>query len=59
MESASQITVAQTRTLFTEVRQLMSENKLQLDTILSNQMTVEQFCMFFALSQHKKRFQKN
>lgn len=59
MESASQITVAQTRMLFTEVRQLMSENKLQLDTILSNQMTVEQFCVFFALSQHKKRFQKN
>ena len=59
MESASQITVAQTRMLFTEVRQLMNENKLQLDTILSNQMTVEQFCMFFALSQHKKRFQKN
>jgi hypothetical protein len=53
------MTVPQIRTLLTEVRQLLGENKLELNTVLSNQMTVEQFCMFFALGQHKKRFQKN
>jgi hypothetical protein len=53
------MTVAQIRTLLTEVRQLLSENRLELNTVLSNQMTVEQFCTFFALGQHKKRFRKN
>ena len=53
------MTVPQIRTLLNEVRQLMSDNQLELNTVLSNKMTVEQFCTFFALGQHKKRFQKN
>ena len=57
--SVEWMTVPQIRTLLNEVRQLMSENRLELNTVLSNQMTVEQFCTFFALGQHKKRFQKN
>ena len=53
------MTVPQIRQLLNEVRQLTLENRLELHTVLSNEMTVEQFCTFFALGQHKKRFQKN
>ena len=53
------MTVPQIRKLLTEVRQLLCDGNLELNTVLSNQMTVEQFCTFFALGQHKKRFQKN
>ena len=52
------MSVTQVRQLLNEIRQLKHENKLELSTVLSNQMTVEQFCTIFALGQHKKRFQK-
>ena len=52
------MTVPQIRQLLNEIRELSSNNSLKIDTVLSNQMTVEQFCTIFALGQHKKRFQK-
>ena len=52
------MTVAQIRHLLNEIRELSSNNSLKIDTVLSNQMTVQQFCTIFALGQHKKRFQK-
>lgn len=52
------MTVPQIRQLLNEIRQLSQDNHIQLHTVLSNGMTVEQFCTIFALGQHKKRFQK-
>jgi hypothetical protein len=52
------MSVSQIRQLLNEIRELSSTDNLKINTILSNQMTVEQFCTIFALGQHKKRFQK-
>lgn len=57
--SVEWMTVSQIRSLLLEIRHLLNENRLELHSVLSNQMTVEQFCTLFALGQHKKRFHKN